>query len=57
MRGLQLLGWREVPVDDTDLGVSVKATEPKHRQIFVGKGKGMGRRRCLRAPPVSRPQR
>ncbi|HZW46655.1 MAG TPA: glutamate synthase central domain-containing protein, partial [Microvirga sp.] len=39
--GLQLLGWREVPVDNTDLGVSVKATEPKHRQIFVGKGKGM----------------
>jgi glutamate synthase (NADPH/NADH) large chain len=39
--GLQLLGWREVPVDNTDLGTSVKATEPKHRQIFVGKGKGM----------------
>jgi glutamate synthase (NADPH/NADH) large chain len=28
-------------VDNTDLGESVKATEPKHRQIFVGKGKGM----------------
>jgi glutamate synthase (NADPH/NADH) large chain len=39
--GLHLLGWREVPVDSTDLGESVKATEPLHRQIFVGKGKGM----------------
>lgn len=39
--GLQVLGWREVPVDSRDLGESVKATEPQHRQIFIGKGKGM----------------
>src|ERR687889_684972 len=39
--GLQVLGWRDVPVDSSDLGESVKATEPLHRQIFVGKGKGM----------------
>jgi glutamate synthase (NADPH/NADH) large chain len=39
--GLQLLGWREVPVDNSDLGESVKAAEPKHRQVFVGRGKGM----------------
>ncbi|MDG2571311.1 hypothetical protein P7L87_27540, partial [Vibrio parahaemolyticus] len=39
--GLQVLGWRDVPVDSSDLGESVKATEPQHRQIFVGKGKGM----------------
>jgi glutamate synthase (NADPH) large chain len=39
--GLHLLGWREVPVDNADLGESVKATEPRHRQLFVGKGKGM----------------
>ncbi len=39
--GLQVLGWREVPVDSSDLGESVKATEPQHRQIFIGKGKGM----------------
>ncbi|MBB4041056.1 glutamate synthase (NADPH/NADH) large chain [Microvirga flocculans] len=39
--GLQVLGWREVPVDSSDLGESVKATEPLHRQIFIGKGKGM----------------
>ncbi|GEO13387.1 glutamate synthase large subunit [Microvirga aerophila] len=39
--GLQLLGWRDVPVDSSDLGESIKASEPLHRQIFVGKGKGM----------------
>ena len=39
--GLHLLGWREVPVDSSDLGESVKKTEPLHRQIFIGKGKGM----------------
>ncbi|AWM88354.1 glutamate synthase large subunit [Microvirga sp. 17 mud 1-3] len=39
--GLQVLGWRDVPVDSSDLGESIKASEPVHRQIFVGKGKGM----------------
>lgn len=39
--GLHVLGWRDVPVDSSDLGESVKATEPQHRQIFIGKGKGM----------------
>src|SRR5215211_1484793 len=39
--GLQLLGWRDVPVDNADLSESVKAAEPRHRQIFIGKGKGM----------------
>ncbi|MGO4573560.1 glutamate synthase large subunit [Microvirga sp. 2TAF3] len=39
--GLQVLGWRDVPVDASDLGDSVKASEPLHRQIFIGKGKGM----------------
>ncbi|MBZ6077380.1 glutamate synthase large subunit [Microvirga puerhi] len=39
--GLQVLGWRDVPVDSGDLGESVKSSEPLHRQIFVGKGKGM----------------
>lgn len=37
--GLQVLGWRDVPVDSRDLGESIKAGEPLHRQIFVGKGK------------------
>jgi glutamate synthase (NADPH) large chain len=33
--GLTLLGWRDVPVDNRDLGESVLATEPVHKQIFV----------------------
>jgi glutamate synthase (NADPH/NADH) large chain len=37
--GLIFLGWRTVPVDSSDLGVSVKESEPHHRQIFIGKGK------------------
>ncbi|MFE1597591.1 glutamate synthase large subunit [Methylobacterium sp. ID0610] len=35
--GLTLLGWRDVPVDGSDLGESVKASEPRHRQIFIGR--------------------
>jgi glutamate synthase (NADPH) large chain len=37
--GLTLIGWRDVPVDNTDLGDSVRATEPQQRQIFVGSAK------------------
>src|SRR5918997_591181 len=39
--GLQLLGWRDVPVDSSDLGESVKATEPRQRHVFVGRGAGI----------------
>lgn len=35
--GQQLLGWRDVPVDNTGLGESVKAVEPFIRQVFVGR--------------------
>ncbi|HAZ41352.1 MAG TPA: glutamate synthase large subunit [Methylococcaceae bacterium] len=36
--GQHLLGWRDVPVDSTGLGESVKKIEPRIRQIFVGQG-------------------
>ncbi len=36
--GLKILGWRDVPVDQSVLGYSVKGTEPFHRQIFIGRG-------------------
>ncbi|MCC7345956.1 MAG: glutamate synthase subunit alpha, partial [Variibacter sp.] len=39
--GLTLLGWREVPSDNSSLGVSVVPTEPKHMQVFVGRGKDL----------------
>jgi len=35
--GLNFLGWRTVPVDSSDLGESVKPTEPVIRQIFIGR--------------------
>ena len=37
--GLQLLGWRDVPVDNRCLSETVKGTEPVHRQIFLGRPK------------------
>jgi glutamate synthase (NADPH) large chain len=40
--GLVLLGWREVPTDNSTLGESVKPTEPVHQQVFIGRGKKIG---------------
>ncbi len=37
--GLSLLGWRDVPKDNSSLGESVKPTEPVHLQVFIGRGK------------------
>ena len=39
--GLTLLGWREVPSDNSCLSASVIATEPAHRQVFIGRGPGI----------------
>ncbi|GGE38541.1 glutamate synthase [Agaricicola taiwanensis] len=36
--GLVLLGWREVPTDNSTLGESVKPTEPGHAQVFIARG-------------------
>ena len=36
--GLTLLGWRDVPKDNSTLGESVKPTEPVHQQVFIGLG-------------------
>src|SRR6266481_3081579 len=35
---LTLLGWRNVPVDNSSLGETVKPTEPAHMQVFIGRG-------------------
>jgi len=37
--GQTVLGWRDVPVDSSGLGESVKALEPVIRQVFIGRGK------------------
>jgi len=39
--GLEFLGWRSVPVDNSSLSEMVKATEPVHRQIFIGRPKAI----------------
>ncbi len=35
--GLELIGFRPVPVDNASLSEMVRTTEPRHLQIFVGK--------------------
>ncbi|MDJ0645938.1 MAG: glutamate synthase large subunit [Flavobacteriaceae bacterium] len=37
-QGLQRLGWRDVPVDASNLGKIAAKSEPKVKQLFVGKG-------------------
>ena len=34
--GQQLLGWRDVPTDNSGVGESVKNVEPVMRQVFIG---------------------
>src|SRR6202790_4219355 len=35
---LKLLGWRDVPTDNSSLGETVKPTEPANMQVFIGRG-------------------
>ncbi len=35
--GMTLLGWRDVPTDNSTLGESVKPTEPVHKQVFLAR--------------------
>ena len=37
--GLEFLGYRDVPVDSSSLSDLVRATEPVHRQVFIGRPK------------------
>ena len=39
--GQVLLGWRDVPVDNSDLAEPAKRIEPFIRQVFVGRGPGV----------------
>jgi glutamate synthase (NADPH/NADH) large chain len=38
--GHTFLGWRDVPVDNSDLGYSIVPTEPVIRQVFIANAKG-----------------
>jgi len=35
--GMQIIGWRDVPVDSSILGKAVFEVEPFHRQVFIAK--------------------
>ncbi len=37
--GQTLLGWREVPVNDSDIGRTARNTQPVIEQVFIGKGR------------------
>ncbi len=37
-QGLSILGWRQVPVDSSQLGEIALASEPNIEQLFIGKG-------------------
>ena len=36
--GQVVLGWRDVPTDDSSVGASAVAVEPVFRQVFIGRG-------------------
>ncbi|HTQ26467.1 MAG TPA: hypothetical protein VMI09_17390, partial [Candidatus Binataceae bacterium] len=39
--GQELLGWRDVPVDNSDLAEPARKLEPVIRQVFIGPGAGV----------------
>ncbi|MFV8172327.1 glutamate synthase large subunit [Mycolicibacterium peregrinum] len=39
--GLKVLGWREVPTDDSSLGALARDAMPTFRQLFIGGASGM----------------
>jgi glutamate synthase (ferredoxin) len=42
VEGQRVLGWRDVPTNGTTLGPSARGSQPVIRQIFVGRGEGLG---------------
>ncbi len=39
--GQRVLGWRQVPVDDSMIGPTASSAEPGFRQIFIGRSEGL----------------
>ena len=37
--GQEVLGWRDVPTDDSSLGPTAVSGEPTFKQVFIGRGK------------------
>ena len=40
--GLELLGWRDVPTDDSTLGATARSAQPIVRQMFIQRPKALG---------------
>ncbi|MEY5008868.1 MAG: hypothetical protein RLZZ253_7 [Verrucomicrobiota bacterium] len=38
--GIEVLGWRDVPTDNSSLGETARKSEPKHRQVFLKRPAG-----------------
>ena len=36
--GLNVLGWRDVPVDPSKIGTDARSVQPRIRQVFIGRG-------------------
>jgi glutamate synthase (ferredoxin) len=56
VEGQEVLGWRDVPVDNSMIGPTAKATEPRFRQVFIQRaadlsdgpgGLGFERKLCI----------
>ncbi len=41
VQGMKILGWRDVPTDNSTLGETVKPTEPFHQQVFIARNAGI----------------
>ena len=55
--GQQLLGWRDVPTDDSPVGPSAVRVEPVFRQVFIGAATGSARpQRSFERHAVHHPQ-
>ncbi len=50
--GMKVLGWRDVPTDNSTLGESVKPTEPVNKQVFIARNPAMTVGRRVRTPPL-----
>ncbi len=40
-RAWSCIGWRDVPIDNSSLSRDGGATEPLHRQVFIGRGEAI----------------
>ncbi|HEU0021026.1 MAG TPA: glutamate synthase large subunit [Dehalococcoidia bacterium] len=52
--GLELLGWREVPLDPAKLGRDSRSVMPSIKQVFVGQGTSQGQSQLDRKLYVAR---